>query len=168
MFSHLNGWLRLLGLIGYTDEELDQLEIIDDEMYEFFREEKQRHDKGLEKILPRNNAEAILLFPEYKAPIEKRKSSKVITREEIEQAESVNIQEVIRQYVKLKNLGSHRAVGICPFHSEKTPSFTVYKQTNSFYCFGCQKGGNVINFLQDMNGLTFQEAVRALIRFSKN
>lgn len=52
---------------------------------------------------------------------------------------------------------------LCPFHEEKTPSFRMYKETNSAYCFGCHWGGNVIQFLMDRDNLNFKEAVRALL-----
>ena len=56
-----------------------------------------------------------------------------------------DIESVISQYVTLKRRGKN-LVGLCPFHGEKTPSFTVYPETSSFYCFGCGVGGDVFTF----------------------
>ena len=56
------------------------------------------------------------------------------------------IEDVISGYVALKRAGSN-LVGLCPFHSEKSPSFTVFVGNGSFYCFGCGAGGNVISFI---------------------
>jgi len=57
-----------------------------------------------------------------------------------------DIGDVISSYVNLKRKGRN-LVGLCPFHGEKTPSFTVYTETESFYCFGCGAGGDVISFI---------------------
>ena len=53
-------------------------------------------------------------------------------------------------------------MGLCPFHNEKTPSFCVYPENNSFFCFGCNKGGDVIAFIMGVENLDFTEAVRFL------
>lgn len=65
-----------------------------------------------------------------------------------------DIEEVIGSYVTLKRAGSNRN-GLCPFHSEKTPSFTVFPATKSFYCFGCGAGGDVITFIQKIENLDY-------------
>ncbi|MEA4882096.1 MAG: DNA primase [Clostridia bacterium] len=75
--------------------------------------------------------------------------------------ESNDIVSVVSEYVKLKKIGN-RHVGLCPFHSERTPSFSVSADRQLFYCFGCHIGGNVFTFIMKMDGLTFQEAVRRL------
>ncbi len=72
-----------------------------------------------------------------------------------------NIVDVIGSYVHLTKK-SGRYWGLCPFHGEKTPSFSVNEQRQMYYCFGCHKGGNVITFLMEYENLTFQEAVREL------
>lgn len=72
-----------------------------------------------------------------------------------------DIVEVISSAVLLKKAGKD-FVGLCPFHTEKTPSFTVSTDKQIFYCFGCGTGGNVFSFLMKMDGLTFPEAVRLL------
>ncbi|MDO9454879.1 DNA primase [Nocardioides sp.] len=76
--------------------------------------------------------------------------------------DKVRIDEVIGDYVTLRNAGSGSMKGLCPFHDEKTPSFNVSPQRGSYHCFGCQKGGDVISFLQEIDGLTFVEAIERL------
>lgn len=68
---------------------------------------------------------------------------------------------VIGEYVQLKKRGAN-FLGLCPFHQEKTPSFTVSPDKQMFYCFGCQTGGNVFSFLMQREGLSFAEAVEQL------
>jgi len=75
----------------------------------------------------------------------------------------VDIVGLIGRFVSLKKAGASYK-GLCPFHNEKTPSFNVRPDRGSYYCFGCQKGGNAITFLMEMENLTFPEAVRALGR----
>lgn len=72
-----------------------------------------------------------------------------------------DIETVISQYVNLKRRGKN-LVGLCPFHSEKTPSFTVYPESASFYCFGCGVGGDVFSFTSHIENLDYIEAVRLL------
>lgn len=71
------------------------------------------------------------------------------------------IEDIAENYVRLRRAGKN-LVGLCPFHSEKTPSFNVYPGNNSYYCFGCGKGGGVINFVMDIERLDFLEAVKWL------
>lgn len=68
---------------------------------------------------------------------------------------------VIGEYVRLQRAGSGYK-GLCPFHNEKTPSFNVVPEKGLFYCFGCQKGGDIIAFLREIEGLSFQESVERL------
>jgi DNA primase len=75
--------------------------------------------------------------------------------------ERTDVVEVVGQYVDLKRAGTNYK-GLCPFHQERTPSFIVSPERQSFHCFGCGKGGNVFTFLMEMDGVTFPEAVRAL------
>ena len=72
-----------------------------------------------------------------------------------------DIEEVISGYVTLKRRGS-TSVGLCPFHNEKTPSFTVYNDTQSFYCFGCGAGGDAVTFLKKIENLDYMDAVKLL------
>ncbi len=73
-----------------------------------------------------------------------------------------DIVDVIGSFLELKSSGSGRSVGLCPFHKEKTPSFSVSRDRQMFYCFGCQKGGDAITFLREYEGLTFMEALQKL------
>lgn len=72
-----------------------------------------------------------------------------------------DIEDIISTYVTLKKRGS-TSVGLCPFHNEKTPSFTVYPETQSFYCFGCGAGGDAIGFIKRIENLDYIDAVKAL------
>lgn len=73
------------------------------------------------------------------------------------------IEEVVGQYVNLKRSGSNM-FGLCPFHGEKTASFSVAPDKGIYYCFGCHKGGSVINFQMEIEGLSYPDAVRALAK----
>ena len=80
----------------------------------------------------------------------------------IEEVRSRNdIVEVIGGYVRLKRAGSNYT-GLCPFHNEKTPSFSVSRPKQMFYCFGCHEGGNVLTFMMKYNNMSFVEAMQAL------
>jgi DNA primase len=68
---------------------------------------------------------------------------------------------VIGGYVRLKRAGSNYT-GLCPFHNEKTPSFSVSRTKQMFYCFGCHEGGNVLTFMMKYNNMSFVEAMQAL------
>ncbi len=72
-----------------------------------------------------------------------------------------NIEDVISSYVTLKRAGSNFN-GVCPFHSEKTPSFTVFPTTKSFYCFGCGAGGDVISFVMRAENVDYPSAIELL------
>ncbi len=73
----------------------------------------------------------------------------------------ISISEVVSQYVHLTPKGG-RLWGLCPFHDEKTPSFTVNEQKGFYHCFGCGKGGRIFNFIMDIEQLSFVEAVKLL------
>lgn len=86
----------------------------------------------------------------------------MIPREYIDEVVRRNdITEVVSSYVQLRHRGRTHT-GLCPFHSEKTPSFVVYPETQSFYCFGCGAGGDVITFVRKINNLDYVEAVKML------
>ena len=72
-----------------------------------------------------------------------------------------DIESVVSSYVNLRRRGRN-LVGLCPFHGEKTPSFTLYPETNSFFCFGCGAAGDVVNFIRRIENLDYMEAVRFL------
>ena len=73
----------------------------------------------------------------------------------------IDIVELVTQYVTLKKAGRNY-LGLCPFHQEKTPSFTVNREKQIFYCFGCGEGGNAITFLMKIANKTFPEAIKEL------
>ncbi|NLC40747.1 MAG: hypothetical protein GX763_07515 [Clostridiaceae bacterium] len=75
--------------------------------------------------------------------------------------ERADIIQVISAYVSLKKRGS-KYVGLCPFHNEKTASFTVDADKQLYYCFGCKAGGSVIQFVMDIERMDFQEATKYL------
>ena len=73
------------------------------------------------------------------------------------------IEDVVGQYVSLKRSGAN-LFGLCPFHGEKTASFSVSPDKGIYYCFGCHKGGGVVNFMMEIEGLSYPDAVRALAK----
>jgi len=73
------------------------------------------------------------------------------------------IEDVVGQYVNLKRAGSN-LFGLCPFHGEKTASFSVAPDKGIYYCFGCHKGGGAINFMMEVEGLSYPDAVRSLAK----
>lgn len=75
--------------------------------------------------------------------------------------DQTDIVELVGKYVQLSRKGKNY-VGLCPFHSEKTPSFTVAPDKRIYHCFGCGNGGNAIKFVMEVDGLTFKEAVAEL------
>ncbi len=72
-----------------------------------------------------------------------------------------SIEDLVSSYINLRSRG-RTMVGLCPFHGEKTPSFTVYPDNNSFYCYGCGAGGDVITFVKKIERLDYMDAVRFL------
>lgn len=72
-----------------------------------------------------------------------------------------DIEDIVSTYVSLRKRGN-TSVGLCPFHNEKTPSFTVYNDTQSFYCFGCGAGGDAIGFIKKIENLDYIDAVKLL------
>jgi len=76
--------------------------------------------------------------------------------------ERTRIEDVVGSYVTLRSGGGGALVGLCPFHDEKTPSFRVTPSRGFYYCFGCNKGGDVIGFVQEINNSSFVEAVEFL------
>ena len=80
-------------------------------------------------------------------------------KEEIKRA--ADIVELIGRYVQLRKAGRNY-VGLCPFHAEKAPSFTVNPERQTFHCFGCKKGGDVFSFWMEYHSTTFPEALKDL------
>lgn len=86
----------------------------------------------------------------------------MIPKEKIEEVKDrTNIVQVISEYLPLKKRGANY-LGLCPFHSEKSPSFTVNEQKGIYYCFGCNSTGNAITFLMKKEGVEFMDALRTL------
>ncbi len=77
--------------------------------------------------------------------------------------EKINFVDLVSNYTKLKKAGNNY-VGLCPFHEEKTPSFSVDPDKKLFHCFGCGKGGDIINFVMEIENLGFKEAIEFLSR----
>ncbi|MFW6381016.1 MAG: DNA primase [Bacillota bacterium] len=85
-----------------------------------------------------------------------------ITRDFIEEVkENIDIIEVVSEYVNLKRSGKNYK-GLCPFHQESTPSFTINPDRQFYYCFGCGAGGDVLNFLMEIENITFNESLKQL------
>jgi len=78
---------------------------------------------------------------------------------------SINIVHYVSQFVRLKKAGSYYK-GLCPFHTEKTPSFTVSPERQIFHCFGCGRGGNIFRFIMDYEKLSFPEALQRAAEFA--
>ena len=86
-----------------------------------------------------------------------------INSEDLDEVRSrARIDDVVSSYVTLKPAGAGTLKGLCPFHDEKTPSFQVTPARGLYYCFGCGKGGDTVNFVQEINNLSFREAVEFL------
>jgi len=79
-----------------------------------------------------------------------------------EEAKEVPLLE-LHSFQKLTQFGN-RSKALCPLHKEKTPSFTVYHNNNSFYCYGCGKGGDVITFIQELNECSFKQALNIILK----
>ena len=75
-----------------------------------------------------------------------------------------DIVDVVSQYVRRTKKSGSNLFGLCPFHSEKTPSFSVAPDKQIYHCFGCKKGGGVINFIMEIENLSFPDAVAFLAR----
>lgn len=73
-----------------------------------------------------------------------------------------DIVDLVGEYVRLERKSASNLFGLCPFHQEKTPSFSVTPDKQIFYCFGCEKGGNAVKFIQEIEHLSFPEAIRFL------
>ena len=73
----------------------------------------------------------------------------------------LNIVDIVGEYVRLTKAGSHWK-GLCPFHSEKSPSFMVNEEKQIYHCFGCAKGGDVFSFVQEIESMEFREVLKIL------
>lgn len=85
--------------------------------------------------------------------------SQRISKETVQSIQTqVNILDIVGQFVQLRKQGKS-LFGRCPFHDERTPSFTVTEEKQLFHCFSCGRGGNVFNFMQELENLSFPESV---------
>src|SRR6478736_4043109 len=75
--------------------------------------------------------------------------------------EKVSIIDIVGEHVVLKKAGSNYT-GLCPFHSERSPSFSVSETKQLYHCYGCKKGGDTVSFLMDILGISFPEAISEL------
>lgn len=98
---------------------------------------------------------------EYLLNPTKKTNSHFEFQEKIEIARRFPIEELARSKLEIRQAGKN-FISLCPMHNEKTPSFYVYPETNSFYCFGCQEYGDVIKLAMHLYGLDFKEAVKML------
>src|SRR5438128_8719655 len=76
--------------------------------------------------------------------------------------QQADIVRLIGDYVKLKKSGAQNFSGLCPFHKEKTPSFSVHATRQFYHCFGCGKSGDVFKFVQEIDNISFPEAIRTV------
>src|SRR5574340_704222 len=76
--------------------------------------------------------------------------------------QQADIVRIVGDYVKMKKAGAQNYSGLCPFHNEKTPSFSVHATRQFYHCFGCGASGDVFSFVQKLENVTFPEAVRAV------
>src|SRR5919109_647723 len=76
--------------------------------------------------------------------------------------QQADIVRIVSDYVKLKKSGAQNFTGLCPFHNEKTPSFSVHATRQFYHCFGCGASGDVFSFVQKLENVTFPEAVRVV------
>lgn len=91
---------------------------------------------------------------------QKRKAKGGVSDKEVQSALSTPIEEVLKQ--KFQKSGN-KLIGLCPLHKEESPSFYIYTKNNSFYCYGCQAGGDAINLMRQLHDFSFVQAVRYLV-----
>jgi len=111
------------------------------------------------KQADRHIARLKILMKAYKGKLPKD----IITDEDVRQAKQYDIKWLYEEKGgKLKRIGRNY-IGLCPFHEEKHPSFQIYTNSNSFYCFGCNRGGDAITFVQKIFALSFIGAVEYMV-----
>src|SRR5579872_1726746 len=94
--------------------------------------------------------------PQFPCPMTEAADFKEIVKQQ------ADIVRIVGDYVKLKKAGAQNYSGLCPFHNEKTPSFSVHATRQFYHCFGCGASGDVLSFVQKIENITFPEAVRAI------
>lgn len=130
------------------DYSLDSAKTLEDDKFNQFLESKLEAEKSKKK----------------------RKAKKEAKDLDIEQIKnSIEISKVISNFLEIEKVGYNNYRAFCPFHNDhKTKSFFVYDETNTYYCYGCAKFGDVIQFIQDINHLPFVEAIEWLKSFNKD
>ena len=88
----------------------------------------------------------------------------MISENTLAKVRDLPIQRILEPYVKFKREGGHTLKGLCPFHSERTPSFAVNLSKNLYHCFGCNRGGDGITFIMEKENLNFLDAVRFIAK----
>lgn len=128
---------------------------------DLFMEEHKKELAGLQKKLEWEN----LRLSSF---IDKNASEKLAKwKRKVELIKStVSMDQVVSQYMSLRKSGN-KFIGKCPFHDDRSPSFVVYPETSSFYCFGCRKSGDILRFVMEIEKLSFKEAVEVLSRYAK-
>src|SRR5579872_3593918 len=94
--------------------------------------------------------------PQFPCPMTEAADFKEIVKQQ------ADIVRIVGDYVKLRKSGAQNFSGLCPFHNEKTPSFSVHATRQFFHCFGCGASGDVFAFVQKLEGISFTEAVRLI------
>lgn len=146
-------------MVKLIKKELKCIKNISDEVSQFIYREivKIWHIGRLREI----ESHILKLKIMIKANNSKKKNKKWITEKQIQNVLQIPIESLINWPLRKCGIDF---IGLCPFHKEKNPSFHIYTETNSFYCFGCGKGGNVINFIRILHGYSFPEAVNHLLK----
>jgi hypothetical protein len=91
---------------------------------------------------------------------QKRKAKGGVSDSEVQHALATPIQDILKQKFQRSD---NKLIGLCPLHKEKSPSFYIYTKNNSFYCYGCQAGGDAINLMRQLHDFSFVQAVRYLV-----
>lgn len=134
---------------------------IDSDLGRYLSRELLKHSLLKEILVTRKRQKRILYQLSQLKP--RRKSQSHLTQEEIARARSYPLVELVGTYIDLRRTGQNYC-GLCPFHEEKHPSFIIFTKSNTFKCFGCQEGGDVIKFFQLINNTDFVESVKELNR----
>lgn len=153
-------WLAYLHETGrYTQEELDAVEQIHDDVMQTVARNSHPHQRGIPSTLE----EWLEIFPEGREMLPK---GKLDQEQSLQKAKGRPIEKVINKYTKLTSDGYGKWKGNCPFHKEKTPSFYVFKNTNKYYCFGCHEGGDTIDFISKVENKELKETIEHLCQMT--
>ena len=143
-------------LLSFLKNKLTEIKNISDPFSKFFWREWVKINEGQELLEADKN---IARLKRLLSVGQNKHIKGQLTEDQIERALARPIERLMDQETRNtgKNISSR-----CPFHQDKNPSFYIYPETNSFYCFGCNKGGNVINFVEIKYGYSFKQAVEYL------